>query len=94
MSKCKFIQKCTTHTNFRDDTLVNSKIKIGKGRNIIGYLHINVSELKNIFVESYNIEDTVVDRLQFSHESNIGEKGNSKIVSIKDDGSYLDAYKI
>ena len=29
VSKRKFIQKCTAHTNFSDDTLVNNEIKNG-----------------------------------------------------------------
>ena len=57
-------------------------------------LHINASELKNIFFQHYNLEDAVVDRLEFSFESKIGDKGNTKIVRIEDDGSMLDKYKI
>lgn len=38
-----------------------------KSRDLVSDLHVNVSELKNIFHENYNIKDAVVGRLEFSN---------------------------
>ena len=46
VSETKFITKCTAHTNFSDDALINSEIKNGKWKEMIGDLHCNVSDLK------------------------------------------------
>ena len=52
---------------------------------MIGDLHCNVWELKKILYENYDLEDAIVDRLEFGYTTKIGNKGNSKWVKIMDD---------
>ena len=65
VSKRKYIQTCTFHTNFSDDALINGEIKKGKWRDLISDLHLIVLDIKQLFLLHYDLEDAVVDRLEF-----------------------------
>ena len=95
VSKKRFIQKCTAHTNFCDDALLNSEIVSGKWKHLVSEdLHINVSEVKQLIYEYYDLEEAVVDRLELSYKTKIGKSGNEKLVVIEDDGRTLESCKI
>ena len=49
VSKRKYIQTCTSHTNFSDDALINGEIKKGKWRDLISDLHLTVLDIKQLF---------------------------------------------
>lgn len=66
------------YTSVSDDRLVNNEIKRGKWKEIVCGLHINVSELTYVFADNYNFEDALVDKLTFSFDSKIGDKGDTK----------------
>lgn len=36
---------------------------------------------------NYNLEDAIIDRLEFGYNTKIGNNGNRKYVRIEDDGS-------
>ena len=79
----------TSHQNFTDDVSINLQIKEGAWRD----LHsdgITVDELREVIQEQYALDDAVVDRIEFQYKTKIGNKGNSKMVSIFDGGSKLE----
>ena len=87
MSKKIFITKCTAHTNFCDDALINSEIFSGEWKRLINEdLLLNVSEVKQVIYEYYDLEEAVVDRLELSYKTKIGKSGNEKLVVVEDDG--------
>ena len=93
VSKTKYITKCTAHTNFSDDALVNTEIKNGEWKKLIPDLHSNLEEIKSLFYDNYDLEDTVIDRLEFFYVTKIGNKGNKKDVRIED-GDNISLLKI
>ena len=95
VSKKRFITKCTAHTNFCDDALINSEIVGGEWRKLINEdLLVNVSEVNQVMYENYDLEEAIVDRLEFSYKTKIGKSGNDKLVVIQDDGRTLKSCKI
>ena len=93
VSKTKYITMCTAHTNFSDDALVNAEIKNGDWRKLIPALHSNLEEIKILFYDNYDLEDAVIDRLEFFYVTKIGNKGNVKDVRIED-GDDISSLKI
>ena len=83
MSKIKYITKCTVYTNFSDDALVNAEIKNGEWRKLIPDLQLNLEEIKSLFHDNYDLDDAVLDRLEFYYVTKIGNKGNNKDVRIE-----------
>ena len=57
-------------------------------------MQINVAELKQLIIEYYDLEEAVVDRLEFSSKSKIGKNGNNKLVGIEDDGKNINTKKV
>ena len=41
-------------------------------------------DLKELIGENYNLEDYIIDRLDFSYKQTVGNKGKSKICVIND----------
>ena len=86
VSKKRYIQKCTAHTNFCDDALINSEITTGEWKKlVVSDLQLNVRELKQLIFENYDLDMAVLDRLEFQYQSKIGRNGNEKTMIIKDD---------
>ena len=94
VSKTKYITMCTAHTNFSDDALVNAEIKNGEWRKLFPDLHLNVSDVKNLFHENYELENAVVDRLEFFYVTKIGNQGNTKDVRIEETDGNISTMKI
>ena len=80
----------TSHQNFTDDVSINLQIKEGTWRDIHSD-GITVDELRMAIQEQCALDDAVVDRIEFQYKRKFGSKGNSKMVSIFDDGSNLEA---
>ena len=95
VSKKRHIQKCTAYTNFSDDALINSEINCGKWRILISAdLQITVYEMKHTLYENYDLDEAVVDRLEFRFKTKIGHNGNCKLVVTEDNEEMLHIYKI
>lgn len=94
LSKKILISNCSSHTNFSNTALIISETKQGKWQNLLSDLLVNVSEIKTLFVESYDLDDTMIDRLQFVCSTKIGNKGNEKWVIIEDDDIHLNTKSI
>ena len=95
VSKKRDIQKYTRHTNFCDDALLNSEIVSSEWKKLVASdLQINVAELKQLIFEYYDLDEAVVDRLEFSFKSKIGKNGNDKLVVIEDDGKNINTKKV
>lgn len=91
VSKRKCISKFTSHTTFLDDALINSEIKQGEWQNLLSDLLVNTSEIKSLFTELYNLDDTIVNRLEFGCITKINNNGNKKWVIIDGDEINLNA---
>ena len=82
-AKTKYITMCTAHTKFSDDALVNAEIKNGEWRKLFPDLHLNVSDVKNLFHENYELENAVVDRLEFFMSQKLETKVIRKTSELK-----------
>ena len=51
---------CTAHTNFSDDALVNAEIKNSEWRKLLPDLQLNLSDLKFLFDENYELHDAII----------------------------------
>ena len=85
---------CTAHTNFSDDALVNAEIKNGEWRKLLADLHLQISDLKVLFHDNYDLDDAVMDRLEFFYVTKIGNNGNTKDVRIEDTNENISTLKI
>ena len=94
VSKKRYISKCTAHSNFSDDAIINAEIKMGKWKIYVTDLHICIAEIRDIFYLNYELDDAIIDRLEFGYNTKIGNNGNEKYVRIEDDGSKLFTKKI
>ena len=94
VSKRNFVTKCTAHTNFSDDAIINSEIKNGEWRDAVSDLHCNVSDLKQIMYYNYDLDEAIVERLEFCYKTKVGNKGNTKWIAINDDSSSIGIQKI
>ena len=66
--------------------MINSEITTGEWKKlVVSDLQLNVSELKQLIFENYDLDMAVVDRLEFQYQSKIGRNGNEKTMIIKDD---------
>ena len=43
---------------------------------MVGDLHLNISDIKSLFAKSYDLDDAIIDRLEFGYMTKIGNKGN------------------
>ena len=89
VSKSRFVSKYTDHSNFSDNAIINMEIKMGMWNEYIPDLQINISELKIIFYMNYDLEEAIIDRLEFGYNTKIRNNGNTKYVRLEDDGSEL-----
>ena len=87
VSKTKYVTSATSHTNFSDDALVNDAIKMGGWKDLVDSTVSTTEDLLEFIRESYNIEDSTVDHIEFFYITKIGNNGNTKKVMLEDDGS-------
>ena len=66
VSKSKIITKRTAHKNFSQDRLTNQMIKDGDWKQLIPADGMYISDLKDLFEESYQLEEYIMERLEFS----------------------------
>ena len=85
VSRTKFVTTATAHTNFSDDALVNDAIKKGDWRLLVDDIAETVEDLSNLLTGSYNLEESIIDRLEFYYITKIGGNGNTKKVVLEDD---------
>ena len=57
-------------------------------------LHICITELKFFLYLNYDLEDAIIDRLEFDCNTKIGNNGKVNYVRIEDEGSELFTKKI
>ena len=67
------------HTHFSDDALINSKMKNGNWRTLIDDDNISILEIKNLYANTYALEDAIFDRLEFYYNN------KSWVVRLEDD---------
>ena len=78
ISKTYTIKKRTANPRFSDEFLINSEIKNGKWRQF--YVpDMTCDDLKKIVGDAYELEDYIIDRLEFSYKKLIGKKGKKNI---------------
>ena len=65
ISKEKYIEKCTAHSNFSEDALINDSIKNGSWRTLLTDDTLAVHEIRRTISEYYGLEDEIRDRLEF-----------------------------
>ena len=64
VSETKFISKCTAHTNFSDDALVNVELKAMEWKSLVTNEN-TCEELFDFIISTYQVEDYILDRLEF-----------------------------
>ena len=74
--------------------MVNLEIKSGGWRKLIPDLQLNISDMKHLFDESYELDDAVIDRLEFFYITKVGNIGNVKEVRIEDADENIGSLKI
>ena len=57
-------------------------------------MELTVSELRQIFFKNYDLEEAIIDRLEFTFNTKVGRQGNTKNVRIGDDGETIDKLRI
>ena len=83
VSKKHVIKKKLAHQYFSDDVNINSKIKVGRWKDLyIPGSDIQLDDLKELIGENYDLKDHIIDRLEFSYKQKVGNKGKSKICVI------------
>ena len=69
VSKIHLIKKKAAHQCLSDDIIINSEIKAGKWKDLyIPESDIQSDDLKEIVSENYDLEDHIIDRLEFSYK--------------------------
>ena len=75
------VARRTTHQRFSDDRLVNQQLKNGEWRKLVpDNSDMTSLELAHLIGEVYELENAVVDRLEFAYETFVGDGGNTKTV--------------
>ena len=92
ISETTVVTKMTANQNFSDDVLINSEIKQGKWKDL--YVDgMPIGELRDLIEEHYCLDGFVGNRLDFVYRQLVGDRGNTKLVSI-DYGKDLSQYEI
>ena len=85
ISKVEVVTKKMSHQRFSDDRLVNHQIKTGDWRSLVTpQLEIPTQELATLIGNVYNLEEAIVDRLEFSYSTFVGTRGNKKSIVFTD----------
>ena len=82
LSKRRYISSITAHANFTDDAVLNTQIKEGEWRHLIDVTIKTGDDLMFFFANIYELENEVVDRLEFFYCVNVGSKGKTKYILI------------
>ena len=77
VSKRRYITSLTAHTNFTDDAVLNAQIKEGEWRHLIDVTINTGDDLKMFIANTYELENEIVDRLEFFYRTKVGNKGNT-----------------
>ena len=85
--RTRLVTTATAHTNFSDDALVNDAIKKGDWKLLVDSLLTTIEDLRNLIAGSYNLEGSIVDRLEFYYVTKIGGNRNTKKVVLEDDNT-------
>ena len=65
VSRTHYVTTATAHTNFSDDALVNGAIKSGDWKQLVDLFTEPVEDLVVTVSGVYNLEYTIVDRIDF-----------------------------
>ena len=85
ISKDEVVTKKMSHQRFSDDRLVNHQIKTGDWRSLVTpQLEIPTQELATLIGNVYDLEEAIVDRLEFSYSTFVGTRGNKKSIVFTD----------
>ena len=63
VSKTKYVTSATAHTTFSYDTLINDAIKKREWWELVDHIFTSIDDLLTLITESYNTEDSIVDRI-------------------------------
>ena len=75
VSKTRAIKK-KTHQCFSDDVIINSEIKTGNWKDFyVPKTDMQLDDLKEIIGKNYNLEDDIIDRLEFTYKQKVDNKG-------------------
>ena len=77
VSWTRYVTTATAHTNFSDDALVNDAIKNGDWKQLVDLFTKTVENMVVTVAGVYNLEDTIVDRIDF-YTTKIGGNSNTK----------------
>ena len=94
VSRMRYVTMAIVHTNFCDDALVNDAIKSGDWKVLIDSFTTTVEDLITMISGAYNIEDSIVDRIEFYYTTKIGGNNNTEKVILEDDNSAFNSKKI
>ena len=92
VSETKFISKCTAHTNFSDDAIVNDELKSMAWKSIIS-TESTCEDFLQVIQGAYQLEEYVVQRLEFYVVTKVGNNGNTKEIKLEL-GNNISTYSI
>ena len=84
VSKTKYISKCTAHTNFSDDAVVNVDIKAMEWKGLVTD-ECTCSKFINLISNTYQLKEYILDCLEFYINTTVGTQGNRKEISLEFD---------
>ena len=92
VSETKYISKCTAHTNFSDDAVINAEMKAMEWKSLVTNEN-TCEELLELIYSTYQLEKYILDRLEFYITTKIGNSGNTKEVKLELDKA-ITSYEI
>ena len=88
VSKKRYLGTMTNHGNFSEDAIIISQIKSDEWNSLIDVTVYTDEDLRHFFSCTYELEDYIVEILEFYFTSKIGNNGNSKNVVIPTDADF------
>ena len=82
-------ESSSTNSNFCDDALVNEIIKHGEWRDLISFTDATVGDIIADIVKSSNLDEYIIDRLELSYRTKVGNNGNTTNVKLEDSDFFL-----
>ena len=69
-------------------SIINEQLKANEWRGLISLQDKTGGDVVKLLTETYGLEDYISDRLELYHISKVGNDGNTKQISIKDEEEY------
>ena len=77
ISKTKVLQKATANQKFTDDVNLNTELKDGNWKNLLTD-EVTVDGMMEVIGDQYELDDAIVERLEFSYATFGGLNGKNK----------------